>query len=262
MGNLSQVIGICQQAERLLASVGMQDSSKYLAILDTLADVYLQKGDYVDARRLHEEIIKKTSLTSSPQFYANSLCCLAELDIRTEQEVTDIACHVKAAEAVYATRDFKSPFCSSVAAELLLYRGDLNNARAAFLQCVTNSRGSLPSLQSCLAALGDPKHRMHNTTDTFRWAVISFAFVQRLKSPVGSVQALRSLADLYAIMDDEDTALILFHAALEAGTHMDIHRLRAECMVGIGDIMKRRGNSIHAKEMWEVPTHFLFVPRG
>jgi hypothetical protein len=51
-------------------------------------------------------------------------------------------------------------------------------------------------------------------------------------------------------MGDEETALHLFHTALEAGTKMDIHRLRAECMVGIGDIKLRRGDLVQAKEMW------------
>ncbi|KAJ7699806.1 hypothetical protein B0H14DRAFT_2648996 [Mycena olivaceomarginata] len=47
------------------------------------------------------------------------------------------------------------------------------------------------------------------------------------------------------------TALILFHTALEGAKKIDIHRLRAECMGGIGDIMKHRGNIVEAKEMWE-----------
>jgi hypothetical protein len=55
-----------------------------------------------------------------------------------------------------------------------------------------------------------------------------------------------------------NTALYLFHAALHAGTQMDIHRLRAECMVGIGEIMLRRGDLIQAKRMWAV-AHPLFV---
>jgi hypothetical protein len=39
---------------------------------------------------------------------------------------------------------------------------------------------------------------------------------------------------------------------------MDIHRLRAECMVGIGEIMLRRGDHVQAKRMWEA-AHPLFV---
>jgi hypothetical protein len=94
--------------------------------------------------------------------------------------------------------------------------------------------------------------------NTFRWAVIYLAFEQKMKDPVGTANALRRLADLCSILDEEETALNLFHAALEGGTAMDIHCLRAECMVGIGDIMIRRGDSAQAEEMWTT-AHPLFL---
>jgi hypothetical protein len=98
--------------------------------------------------------------------------------------------------------------------------------------------------------------------DTFCWAVVNLAFVQIAKNPVGTLHALRRLADLHLSLEDDETALHIFHAVLEGGTKMDIHRLRAECMVGIGDIVLRRGNLIEAKEMWGVPTHSLCVHRA
>jgi hypothetical protein len=94
--------------------------------------------------------------------------------------------------------------------------------------------------------------------DTFHWAVVHLAFVQKSKDPAGMLQALRRLADLHMTMDDDETALHLFHVVLEKGTKMDMHRLRAECMVGIGDIMLRRGDPRHAKEIWGA-AHPLFV---
>ncbi|KAJ6556111.1 hypothetical protein B0H19DRAFT_1071243 [Mycena capillaripes] len=102
----------------------------------------------------------------------------------------------------------------------------------------------------CLAALSDPKHGMDSLLDTFRWAILYLAFVRKQKDPMATSHALRRLADLHAMLGDEDTALSLFHAALQGGTLMGIYRLRAECMVGIGDIMHRRGDSTQAKEMW------------
>jgi hypothetical protein len=88
--------------------------------------------------------------------------------------------------------------------------------------------------------------------------MVYLAFEQKMKDPVETVYALRRLADLYSIMDDEETALNLFHAVLEAATRMDIHRVRAECMLGIGDIMIRRGDATQAKEMWTgAHPHFL-----
>jgi predicted negative regulator of RcsB-dependent stress response len=99
---------------------------------------------------------------------------------------------------------------------------------------------------------------MHGTMDTFRWAVVYFAFVKKAKNIVGTLQALRRLADLHMSLGEDETALHLFDTVLEGGTKMDIHRLRAECMVGIGDIMLRRGDPIQAKEMWGASLPLFF----
>ncbi|KAF8183208.1 hypothetical protein K438DRAFT_1975082 [Mycena galopus ATCC 62051] len=136
-------------------------------------------------------------------------------------------------------------------AELKLHFGEPEKSRTEFVQCLAETRGVLPNFHGqCLAVLADPKHRMHNATESFRWAVVSLAFVQKMKEPVDTLNALRCLADVHSILKDDETALSLFRAALEGGTNMDIHRLRAECMVGIGDIMLRRGDLAQAKEMW------------
>jgi hypothetical protein len=97
---------------------------------------------------------------------------------------------------------------------------------------------------------------MHGATDTFLWAVVYLALVR--KDPLETLHALRYLADINIIKGDDETALRLFHAAVEAATKMDVHRLRAECMAGIGDIMMRRGDLRQAKEMWTV-AHPLFI---
>ncbi|KAJ7697490.1 hypothetical protein B0H14DRAFT_2649847 [Mycena olivaceomarginata] len=67
-----------------------------------------------------------------------------------------------------------------------------------------------------------------------------------------------STKDIFTAFGDEETALSLFHAALEGGTKMDVHRLRAECMVGIGDVVLRRGDAMQAKAMWK-KAHPLFL---
>jgi hypothetical protein len=99
---------------------------------------------------------------------------------------------------------------------------------------------------------------MHGPWDTFSWAVVSLALVQKNKDPLGTLNALRRLGAAYPILDDENTMLNLFHAALHGATTLEMHRLRAECMVGIGDIMLHRGDLMQAKEMW-AGAHPLFV---
>jgi hypothetical protein len=142
--------------------------------------------------------------------------------------------------------------CAWVRAELKLSRGNLGIASFALKECLLRSLSVYPDIPVlCLAALGDPRHKMDTAWNTLRWAMIYFATVQKGHNLVETFHALRCLADVFTALDDEETALHLFHTALEGATKLDIHRLRAECMVGIGDIMEGCENMLEAKEKWE-----------
>ncbi|KAJ7114349.1 hypothetical protein C8R44DRAFT_929185 [Mycena epipterygia] len=258
MGNLPRAIDLCTQGEELLISNGMESSDKYLELLDIRAEVYFIQSDYIEARHFYKQILDRTSPTCSPWYHAWSLSMIAQIDIFTEREVTGILKNLNGAEAVYAALGSNGKTCSWVAAELELYRGNTENARSSFIACLSGARTSDLRSRGCLAALGNPKHKMHGTMDTFRWAMIYLAFERKMKKLAGMSDALRCLAAIYTTLWDEETALNLFHAALEGGTKMNIHRLRAECMVGIGDIMFQRGEAMQAEEMW-TGAHLLFI---
>ncbi|KAJ7853831.1 hypothetical protein B0H14DRAFT_2757706, partial [Mycena olivaceomarginata] len=132
-----------------------------------------------------------------------------------------------------------------------LSRGPIRECPRRISAVSGKSRGIYPDLQGfCLASLGEPRHAMHDTAETFHWAVLSLAFVRKMKEPVGILNSLRRLANVHIALHDDETALHLFRAALEGGIAIGIHRLKAECMVGIGDILVRRGDLMQAKEMW------------
>ncbi|KAJ7323045.1 hypothetical protein DFH08DRAFT_969673 [Mycena albidolilacea] len=260
LGNLSRALDLCTEAEVQLTLAGMEDSDRYLGTLDLRAQVHYLKSEYSEASELYGQIVKKTSPSCSPLYHAHGLCAVAEMNIRMESDIADIVSSLNAAETVYLS--LGSPrisLCSWLAAELKLYRGDTDNARVAFLECLSKSRVIYPDIAGdCLAALADPAHKMSGPADTFRWAVVYFVSMQKAKKPAGRLQALRRLADVHMFMDDDETALHLFQAALKGGTKMGMHRLRAECMVGIGEIMLRRGDLMQAMEIWGA-AHPLFV---
>ncbi|KAJ7928345.1 hypothetical protein B0H13DRAFT_2311624 [Mycena leptocephala] len=193
-------------------------------------------------------------------YHAHALCGMVEMDILMEGETADVLSNLNAAKAIYIAVD--SPrivWCSAVAAKINLLRGDTENARVAFLKCLSKSRGIFPDIvRDSLAALADPRHKMHGPMDSFRWAMVYFAFAQKANKPADRLDALQRLADIYLLMGDDETALHLFQAALEGGTKMGIHRLRAECMARIGDIMLRRRDTMSAMDMWEA-AHPLFI---
>ncbi|KAJ6465015.1 hypothetical protein C8R45DRAFT_1219862 [Mycena sanguinolenta] len=256
-GNLTRALELCAHGEELLIADGQEDSDRFLECLDIRAEVNLAKTDYLEARRLYKRIVEMTAPTRSPWFHAYSLLMLAHIDILAEGEVPAILQSLEAAAAVYTAHDRKSFLHLSVTAELQLYRGDMQSARSSFMACLAPN---VPSTQThiSLAVLGDPSYGMHGTTDCFRWAVVCCAFERKTKDLVKTSNALRCLGDIYVAFGDDETASRLFHAALEAGTTMDVHLLRAQCMVGIGDIMMRRGDLAEAKEMW-ANAHPLFL---
>jgi hypothetical protein len=251
MGNISGAIDLSNEIEEVLISNGMEGSESYLVLLDLRAQNHFRKSEYIEGRQLHSQIVNKTSPACWPISHANSLSSIAYLDVLTQQGVDQILANASAAKVVYATHGSSSIFCTYVTAELALSRGDTEAARSALVDCLWKGRGFQTDLAGlCLASLADAKNGMHQTADTLCWAVSFLGFAQKIKDPWSTLHALRRLADLYTIMGDEENALNIFHAVLEGATKMDIHRLRAECMVGIGDILNRRGESMQAKEIW------------
>jgi hypothetical protein len=185
---------------------------------------------------------------------------MVEMDILMEGETADVLSNLNAAKTLYIAADSsRIVWCSMMAAKINLLRGDTETARVAFLECISKSRGIYPDIvRDSLAALADPAHKMNGLMDTFHWAVVYFASAQKDEKPADRLEALRRLADIHIMMGDDETALHLFQAALEGGTKMEIHRLRAECMVRIGDIMLRRRETMQAMDMWEA-AHPLFI---
>ncbi|KAJ7452870.1 hypothetical protein FB451DRAFT_1373979 [Mycena latifolia] len=251
LGNFSQCLTLCTKFNELEVANGLEGADCHLGILDIQAVIHWAKSEYSEAREIQALVASKTSPNCSPRYHANALASLAYLDIGMSSSNEDaILRHLDGAKALYrAYGSQRSLLCSWVEAEWCLYRKDIQNARVAFEECLSKSRGIYSDVvSSCLAALGDPRHKMPSTSD---WTFVYFSHVQKLKDRVATFHALRCLADIFAASDDEETALNLYHTVLEGATEIDIHRLRAESMTGIGDIMMRRGDSVLAKEVWD-----------
>jgi predicted negative regulator of RcsB-dependent stress response len=253
LGNLPRSHELTQQLHEQVVLIGLEHSDHQLTILDMQEDIYLAKTEYLEAKKICETALSNTSIRRSPRFYAHFLVQNACSGIRIGRNMGEILGSLEAAEEIY--RGLVGPrilLCSWVRAELELHQGHLQSACAGFQESLSKSLGVYPDIPVfCLAALGDPRHKMDTAWNTLHWAMIYLALVRKMKDLVASLQALRRLADLFVLFNDEETALNLFHTALKGATNIDIHQLRAECMAGIGDIMSRRGNTVEAKEMWE-----------
>ncbi|KAJ6543552.1 hypothetical protein DFH09DRAFT_1282394 [Mycena vulgaris] len=260
LGDLPHAVELCAKANKLLVAIGMENCLSHLSILDCQADIHLLKSEYTDAHRIQAMVASQTSPTKLPHFHANALASMASLEIAMSNDEAGILKNLNGAKAVYKSLGNKRAIlCSLVTAELHLYRGDTSNARSTFEECVSKSYGGYYDILGLsLARLGDMQHRMYSQRDTFHWAVVYFSFSWKAKDRVAIFDALRCLADITSESNDEETALNLYQTALEGATKIDIHRLRAQSMTGIGDIRMRRGDTVQAKEMWEA-AYPLFV---
>jgi hypothetical protein len=148
--------------------MGMEDSHHVLATLDIQTDIHLAKAEHLEAKKICDIAITKTSPTCSLRYSAHFLVQRAYIGILATNKETEILDDMDAAEAVYAVYDIRRILlCSWVRAELELSRGNLGIANFAFKECLSRSLGvytDIPLL--CLAALGDPRHEMDMAWNT------------------------------------------------------------------------------------------------
>ncbi|KAJ7822612.1 hypothetical protein B0H13DRAFT_1920078 [Mycena leptocephala] len=236
LGNLPHALNLCAQARALMSSAGLEGSNLQLTILDSEASLHFAKSEYRQARRAHSEILSMTALNRSASYHVNSLITIAQIDNIIGAESATVLQSLENARAGYIALGRSPLLCELVTAEFHLAHGDAVLARGLFMQWLGRYQAYIPDVVSvCLSTVGDPTHDMHNVEDKFRWSVIYLAFVCKIKDLAGQ---------------DWDGAQNLFVSALGGATQIDIHRLRGECMVRLGDLSIRRGDTETAREMW------------
>ncbi|KAJ7108902.1 hypothetical protein C8R43DRAFT_1139829 [Mycena crocata] len=260
LGNLSQALALSKQAQELVVATGFEGSDRHLGVLDTQAAIHLRKSDYIQSRKLHEEVASMTSPTRSPFFHANALYNLAHIGILTARPENDILSNLNVAEEMYvALGSQRFLMCRWIAAESDAYRGDTEAARVAFERCLSKSRGVYTDVEElCLSSLAEPRYKMYGPEETFRWGVVHLAFSWKLKDCVATFNTLRRLGNVYAELNDDQTALALFQTAMQGATEIGIPPLRAECTVGIGHLMERRHELLQAKALLQA-AHPLYI---
>lgn len=260
--NLSRAHELGQRLREQLILIGMENSNHLLCFYDIQQDIHLAKTEYLEAKKICECALATQAVTYSPRFYAHFLVHNAYNGIHLGSIKGEILSNLEAAEAVYkAIADPRILLCSWVRAELELSQGNHSIANFAFKECLSRSLRSLDFWDitvCCLATLADIPYKMDTAWNSLRWAITYFSAVRKSKMVVATFHALRCLADIFVAFQDEHTALNLFYMTLSGATKLGIHRLQAECMVGIGDIMSSRDNMVEAKEMWKA-AHPLFV---
>jgi tetratricopeptide (TPR) repeat protein len=241
------------QGHELLLQAGLQGSDRELQIMDLTADIHFYKSEYAQAREVKHRMVQMTSRHRSPHFHANALQELAQIDIIIGSEDSLVIENLSAAKELSTQLGWAHGGMMSDLnqCQLDIRAGKGVEVYPTLVKLVKAARSLAHVLGCSLEVLGNLLNGLCGVADKFRWAITYFAFARNTKDLSHTYQALRYVGDLFLAEGDEQSAMNVFQAVLDASTEMDVHRRRADCMSRIGDILLRQGQIERAKTMWK-----------
>lgn len=137
-------------------------------------------------------------------------------------------------------------------ADLTLREGNAPLAHTLFRKCLDSSWGKDNDTQSfVLERLADiGRWGAIDAEMLFIWPMVYLGYAFKSKGKLELQKALLFVGDVFISNQEEDTAHSLWAVALEGFTHMDVHRSRAQCMLRLGDLARKRGNFTEAIGFW------------
>ncbi|KAF8192370.1 hypothetical protein K438DRAFT_1762368 [Mycena galopus ATCC 62051] len=259
-GRYNGSLSLCHAARQLLSLWGLSGGHLDNTVLGSLAEVHLQKSEYLEAKKIHSANAEGQSTVQNPSGYAYSLLNLAQLDILVGAAEPAVQENFEAAKKQFAT--VKSSvgllYCDTFFAELHLREGRLGLAKKLFTRCLNLSWGKHNELVLlCLESAGNIRRW---DRDYYGWtspmAVVYFAFALKRKERRATYQAIRYLADICFETCDFSAAQSLYTLALEGFSLMDIHRGKADCMARLGDIAEQNGQLRQAVAFGQTRGHY------
>ncbi|KAK7006215.1 AAA domain-containing protein [Favolaschia claudopus] len=254
LGDFKGSLEIIAEGKALIQRTRTESSEFANMLMGIEALVYSMTTEYAKARRIQETILQQTSQAKSPVTYGHTLLNIASLDTLTGESAETISQYLDSAVCAFQAAQYPRGVlgCDLARADLLLREGKAAAARVKYIHLLQSVGSSDDEIAvSCIMKLADPTHPVHGDAESARWAVVFFAFTMRAPSrnQLALHQALRCLGDVLTRQGD-DSALNVLEVALQGFTTMDVHRHRAECMRTMGDILFKRKQFQHAREMW------------
>jgi tetratricopeptide (TPR) repeat protein len=215
------------------------------------AEVHLLKSEYAEARSVHVQLIDNTPQNNTYS-HGFALLNLAEIDVLIGA-YGDVLPNLDRATAIFqSTQHNFLVYCDMIRADFNLKTENKRVAKEQFHQCLKSSWNLDQQVVTyCLERLADISQ--WNTGDS-DWvsacAVMYLVHAHRLKQKLDLHKALQFLGEMFIVTGDDDTAHNLFAVALEGFTAMDVHRSRARCLLRLGDLAEKQGNSAMASGLW------------
>ncbi|KAJ6521135.1 hypothetical protein DFH09DRAFT_1287227 [Mycena vulgaris] len=250
LGNYKYATSLSNRARDLLSHCGMSGGVIDSEIMGMQAEIHKVKSEYVEARNIRTKILHRCPIELVPLDHAFSLLNMAELDVLLGAPTEQVQRTIDTARSIFNSVSFViyEMMCYATMGALHLREGNLQSAKSLFHKCLSSSWGKHAELVNyCLDKLGD--RSLWDSTDQ-SWTIVYLVHASKSQQKLDVHKALQFLGDAFRVEGDQETAVSLLTAALEGFTQMDVHRSRAECILGLGYISKENGDMLKTAELW------------
>ncbi|KAJ7348385.1 hypothetical protein DFH08DRAFT_1000134 [Mycena albidolilacea] len=218
-----------------------------------IEEVHLLKSEYAEARSIHSQILEDTSFDQCGDSHADALLNIALIDLIIGEAKNDVQRNLDAARKIFTNLGYSEVTicCDMILADLQLRTNNTPSTGVLFQKCLELTWGKDSQIVSfCLERLADVSRWSVTEHRRFTWPVVYIGYAQQTNEKLALHKALFCLGDVFISNADEDTAHSLFTVALEGFTYMDVHRSRAQCMLRLGDLAQKQGDSLKATDLW------------
>jgi tetratricopeptide (TPR) repeat protein len=249
-GDYRNTIFHLQRAKEILGICGMHGGIADGNIESSRAEVHQLKSEYTDARSIHTHILQHSD--QNPLQNGWALVNIAQIDVTIGGTKETVQQTLNNAKTILSTMKYSHGVtcCEMIWGDLQLREGDVFSAKDILQDCVNLYWGKCTEVVSfCLERFAD-RNRWHIMECMSPWPVVYLAHGLQSKEKLAIHKALLFLGDVFISQGDNDTAKSLFMVALEGFVYMDVHHSRAQCLLRLGDLANKKGDSLHAAELW------------
>ncbi|KAJ7181080.1 hypothetical protein C8R46DRAFT_1028426 [Mycena filopes] len=215
-------------------------------------NVYLHRSDYTQAKRIQDTILQNSSFNPNSFPSLSLQLSRVQIDIASGMRKDLVQQDLDAVRKISVSTQYLPgiTWCDLLSAELDMRDGNTASARAVFHNYVKLNLGKdIEVVTYCLEKLGDLTQwppELHGQT---QWPVVYLCQSHRSRDKLGFSNAFLFMTDLF--IEDDITAHSLLSVALEGFTFMDVYWWRAQCMMRLGDLAQKKGETAAAAGLWK-----------
>ncbi|KAJ7474126.1 hypothetical protein FB451DRAFT_1247955 [Mycena latifolia] len=252
LGHLEHAKDLLTKAQELLLACGVYGSLAHSQVENHLAEVFLLKTEYAEARRLNAS---SAETAEGRNFGLFARLTIVLIDVHTGGDAVSIRTEIERCWALFKGAGglwIGKMMCDAVLADLHLREGHVREAKANLLGTYfVASRGNCAMIEIfCLERLADIRVALDEVESTMQWAVIFLACAMNKGNRLAGTQALRCLGAIFSVQQDYDTALSLFEVARAGFVCMGVHRSQADCLRGMAEVYENRREFAKARDLW------------